>query len=310
MKHLRLLFILPVALGLLIRASAAPEAPPKADAAAELQAVVDKVQAKLKAGATSEAALAPELAEFDALLARHQGEKTEAVSRILVMKAMLYVQVFGNNDKGLALLRQLKSDFPATEAGKNVDRMIEAIEERTRGAAIQAALIGKPAPALSFSWASRKGLASLEDLKGKVVVLDFWATWCGPCIASFPNVAEVVSTYKGYDVEVVGVTSLQGRIVNLEPQPIDCKGNPTKETGLMPAFMKAKNMTWTVAFSTEPVFNPDYAIEGIPYMAIIAPDGTVRHTGLHPAMPHEEKVEKINAILKEFKLRVPPPEKS
>jgi thiol-disulfide isomerase/thioredoxin len=293
-----------------LHAPAAPDTPPQGDAAAELQALVGKVQEKLKAGATSEAALAPELAEFDTLLAKHRGEKTEAVSRILVMKAMLYIQVFQNNERGLALLRQLKSDYPATEAGKNVDRIIGAIEERSKSASVQAALIGKPAPPLSFSWASRKGLNSLEDLKGKVVVLDFWATWCGPCIASFPNIAEVVAHYKGYDVEVVGVTSLQGRIVNLEPQPIDCKGNLAKETGLMPAFMKAKGMTWTVAFSTEPVFNPDYAIEGIPYMAILAPDGTVRHTGLHPAMPLAEKVGKIDAILKEFKLRVPPPEKS
>ena len=310
MTPLRLLALLTAALGLLLRASAAPESPPPADAETELQALVARVQEKLKGGATTEAALAPELAEFDSLLVQHKGEKTEAVSRILVMKAMLFIQVFQNNEAGMALLRRLKTDFPDTDGGKNADRIIEAVEARSQTASVQAALIGKPAPPLSFSWASRKGLSSLEDLKGKVVVLDFWATWCGPCIASFPNVAEVVSTYQGYDVEVVGVTSLQGRVVNLEAQPIDCKGDPVKETGLMPAFMKAKNMTWTVAFSTEPVFNPDYAIEGIPYMAILAPDGTVRHTGLHPAMPHAEKVEKINAILKEFKLRVPPAAKS
>ena len=44
---------------------------------------------------------------------------------------------------------------------------------------------------------------------------------------------------------------------------------------------------------------------GIPYMAIIAPDGTVRHTGLHPAMPLAEKTVKIDAILKEFNLKLP-----
>jgi hypothetical protein len=70
-------------------------------------------------------------------------------------------------------------------------------------------------------------------------------------------------------------------------------------------FMKAKDMTWTVAFSEEEVFNPDYGIMGIPYMAIVAPDGTVRHTGLHPAMPLAEKTVKIDALLKEFGLKVP-----
>jgi hypothetical protein len=64
-------------------------------------------------------------------------------------------------------------------------------------------------------------------------------------------------------------------------------------------------MNWTVAFSKEEVFNPDYGISGIPYVAIIAPDGTVRHAGLHPAGPLAEKVAKIDAILKEFGRSVP-----
>lgn len=305
MKSVRLLLALSAALGLLFFPAFAQGTPPAPDVATELQSLVDRIQAKLKAGTTAESAFGPELAEFDALLTRHKTEKTEDVAHILVMKAMLYVQVFENTEKGLALIRQLKADFPATEPGRNAERLIESIEARTKAATVQAGLVGQPAPGLNFTWTSRPGLKSLADLKGKVVVLDFFATWCGPCIRSFPQIAEVVSHYQGYDVEVIGVTSLQGRVSNLEAQEIDCKGDPAKETGLMPAFMKARNMTWTVAFSAQEVFNPDYAIEGIPFMVILAPDGTIRHTGLHPAMPHEEKLEKIDAILKEFKLKVP-----
>ena len=73
----------------------------------------------------------------------------------------------------------------------------------------------------------------------------------------------------------------------------------------MPRFMKEKDMTWDVAFSDQDVFNPDYGIAGIPYVAIIAPDGTVRHAGLNPLVPGTDIVGKVEAILQEFKLPVP-----
>jgi len=101
------------------------------------------------------------------------------------------------------------------------------------------------------------------------------------------------------------VTSLQGYVMGLSPPRIDTRNDPRKEMALMADFIKAKDITWSIAFSQEPVFNPEYGVSGIPHMAIIAPDGTVRHTGLHPAMPHAQKVEMIDALLKEFGRKLP-----
>jgi peroxiredoxin len=61
-----------------------------------------------------------------------------------------------------------------------------------------------PAPAFDLA-DTAGGRASLESLKGNVIVLDFWATWCGPCIVEIPEYAELWRKNRGRGVEVVGV---------------------------------------------------------------------------------------------------------
>ena len=138
------------------------------------------------------------------------------------------------------------------------------------------------------------------------VLVDFWATWCGPCVGAFPNVRKLQEHYKGYPVVILGVTSVQGSHVDrVNKKRIDCKGDPEKEFALMKQFMKDLNMTWPVAFGKEEVYNKEYGVMGVPHIAIIDAQGRIRYNELTPYSPPYEEAEKIDALLKEAGLKYP-----
>lgn len=206
-----------------------------------------------------------------------------------------------------------KSKLGSDEKDQALAKYLDGTLKTLNGAFAKGTLVGNKAPALTFAWSSDEAhpIKSLDDLKGKVVVLDFWATWCGPCIGSFPKIRELQAHYQGYPVAIVGVTSIQGNHYKqtLEPgskrEKIDCAGDPAKEMALMKDFIKDMNMTWNVAFSNEEVFNPEYGIRGIPHVVILDPDGKVRHRGLHPSIDAEKEHTFIDELLAEYKLPGP-----
>ena len=71
---------------------------------------------------------------------------------------------------------------------------------------IGAALVGQPAPPLQAikGWKNSPPL-TLEELRGKVVLLEFWGHWCGPCVASMPELMKLYDEFKGQGLEVIAV---------------------------------------------------------------------------------------------------------
>ena len=176
---------------------------------------------------------------------------------------------------------------------------------RLEGPAVLGTLVGGPAPRMDFLWSSEGKFKSLDDLKGNVVMLDFWTTWCGPCKAAFPKVRELYAHYEGYPVKVIGVTSLQGWHYGAGGRK-DCQGKPEKEFELMSQFIEEQtDLVWPVVFSKENVFNPNYGVQGIPHVTIIDPSGRVRFNKVSAWEPVAEKISKIDGLLREFKLPMP-----
>jgi len=231
---------------------------------AELRSVVEKVQTKLKSGQRDEKDLAAEIGEFDAILAKHAKEKTDEVAKVLFMKAMLYIQVFDNEAKGTELLAKLKQDFPGTEAASQVDRVLASIKKQGEAKKIQGALVpGAVFPDFQVQDLAGKPL-SVSALKGKVVLVDFWATWCGPCVGELPNVRAIYEKYHGSGFDIIGVSLDKDRVA-------------------LDAFLKAQNVTWPQYFDGQGWQNQlaqKYGIDSIPATFLLGRDGKIIAKGL------------------------------
>lgn len=102
----------------------------------------------------------------------------------------------------------------------------------------------------------------LSDYKGKIVVLDFWATWCGPCKASFPKMQELVTKYKGKNVEFLFVNTWE-------------KGEENETLEKVSNYITDKKYNFNVVFDSKMKVAEDYKIKGIPTRIVIDKDGSI-----------------------------------
>ena len=231
----------------------------KTGAKADLESLVDTIQGKLKAGKNTEKDLSEELKQFDTLLARYKEEKTDDVAQILLMKAMLYVQVLDNPDKGLESLKQLKSDFHETDPGRKADTLIANLQQQQAAKKIQGNLaVGSKFPDFEEKDLTGKPI-SVSNYKGKVVLVDFWATWCGPCVNELPNVLKAYEKYHPQGFEIVGISldSDQEKLAN---------------------FIKNRKMSWQQFFDGKGWGNKlaaKYGVNSIPATYLLDSDGKI-----------------------------------
>ncbi len=228
-------------------------------ASTELKDLVSKIKTKLQAGKNTEAEMAPELKEFDALLAKHKDEKTDDVAQILFMKAQLYLEVFDNTEKGVTLVQQIKQDFPETRVGKQADDILDSIKKQEESKKIQRTLVkGAKFPDFEEKDLAGKPL-SIAGYKGKVVLIDFWATWCGPCVHELPNVIKAYEKHHEKGFEIIGISLDQ-------------------DEDKLKSFTSEKKMTWSQFFDGKGWGNKlavKYGIQSIPATFLVDGEGKI-----------------------------------
>jgi thiol-disulfide isomerase/thioredoxin len=139
------------------------------------------------------------------------------------------------------------------------------------------ALVGRPAPSLILATADGKAI-DLEDLRGQVVVIDFWATWCGPCRAALPLLHEVARWADEADLPVTIIT-----VNTLERNPQGDSSPDARLAGVR-AFLKERAFTLPVAMDFTDETKTAYGVQGIPTTFVVRADGVVHevHVGAGP----------------------------
>ena len=128
-----------------------------------------------------------------------------------------------------------------------------------------AATEGQAAPEFSLTRLNSESTYELSDLRGKVVYLDFWASWCAPCRVSFPEIIRLKQSFADQPFEVVAVT-------------VDENADDAER------FLRRYDVPYPILHDKEGRFAARYQLPGMPTSFVIDGSGKIRlrHTGFKP----------------------------
>ncbi len=157
-------------------------------------------------------------------------------------------------DPGLALARAgRRAEFP---------RSWFTYGEDDRKWAELRKLQGKPAPTLrTGAWVGPR--RDMSGLRGKIVVIDFWATWCGPCKAAIPKTNQIADAYRSRGVEVIGICCTEG-----------------SET--MASVARSHGMKYPTGADLRSLSSHAHGVRWWPFYVLVDREGVVRAAGLRP----------------------------
>lgn len=194
---------------------------------------------------------------------------------------------------------RLKQERPDSRMIEGFDKLLVSIEQnKAKMEASELIKVGQKAPDISLP-APDGTTYTLSDLKGKIVLLDFWASWCGPCRKENPNVVRVYEEYedKGFTVFSVSLDGMDSRTrkrMTSETQ-IDAYMQNQKQRWVQA--IEQDNLNWKYHVSDlkkwESTAALKYGVSSIPKAFIIDRDGNIAAVGVRGAEQIEAEIKKL-----------------
>jgi len=234
----------------------------------------------------------------EALEMAEKGYKMSAFSKELVQVYMRLLVENNRAEEAIKILDEmiisgtkseemLKTHKKAYEkvkgSAEGYEEYIKGLKEKSLSLLIEKikkSIVKKPAPQFTLTDTEGKKV-SLSDYKGKIVILDFWATWCSPCKASFPLMKKAQEKYAvNPDVKFLFINTLE-KVEN----PLENAAN----------FIKTNNYPFHVAVDAESKISAAYEVNGIPSKIFIDREGNVRYTAV--GFEAETMMEEIDTVV-------------
>ena len=233
----------------------APTVPKKTelvDFAPELAQVTADLKAKFDSQNTSATNLAENLKDINALIVQHAKDgNREQLARLYLLDAHIYADGLTNTVRARAIWLKVSRDFPGTLAAQGATlslARLNALESTEPDPKIPEGLeVGQKFPGFNESDIAGSPL-SVTAYRGSVTMIDFWATWCGPCRAEMPNVIDTYLKYHPQGFNIIGVS-------------LDSDRNAVLN------FTQAQGMAWAQYFDGKGWDNKlakQYGVESIP----------------------------------------------
>ena len=195
-------------------------------------------------------------------------DEIESLDGVHVQRSQEIVRTVAETKPGTVITLAVR------RAGKQLTFPVKLAVRPPDDRLMRESLIDKPAPAFSATGIDGAPMV-LADLRGQVVLIDFWATWCGPCTTQFPHLNEWHAQYAQQGLRIVALSD--------------------EEPDLVREYVKATQLTYPIGLDPDSRIRAAYLVPGMPTTVIIDRAGVVRYIAVGTSDPAE-----VEAVIKKL----------